>query len=205
MDWLTETFHYYTFGFFSKTFLEDISPFYGATDINVFELLMTSALGFKVRVDASFACFVVCVHWILQIHLWCNTCWPLGGQHGTQAFSIHVLTDHVAASIGGGSNPRPTERAAGHHYAFLSINDDRGGSVLWLWWSTQLSTRVHLCGQLLQKGCANPCESASYVHLLVIGTIVFTLDYYSENVKHIYKHYLQAFNFKNAAYIVNFL
>ena len=26
-----------------------------------------------------------CMQWIPQIHLWCNICWPLGGQHRSQA------------------------------------------------------------------------------------------------------------------------
>ena len=39
----------------------------------------------------SLPCFIACVKWIPQIHLWCDTCWPLGGQHGGQSFSVHVL------------------------------------------------------------------------------------------------------------------
>ena len=46
-----------------------------------------------------------------QIHLWCDTCWLYRGQHGSWAFSIHILTN-VSASIGGGlgqgSNPWPS-------------------------------------------------------------------------------------------------
>ena len=30
-------------------------------------------------------CFVTCVKWISKIHLWCDTCWPLDGQHGDRA------------------------------------------------------------------------------------------------------------------------
>ena len=54
--------------------------------------------GFKARVDPSLACFVTCMQWIPEIHLWCNTCWLYGGQHGSWAFSIHVPAD-VSASI----------------------------------------------------------------------------------------------------------
>ena len=37
-------------------------------------LLMTSVLCVKARVDPSLACIVTCMQWILQVHLWCNTC-----------------------------------------------------------------------------------------------------------------------------------
>ena len=57
-----------------------------------FGLLVTSPLGFKARVDPSHACFVTCVQWIPEIHLWCNTCWPLGGQHGSQSRSLHACS-----------------------------------------------------------------------------------------------------------------
>ena len=30
-----------------------------------------------------------------QIHLWCDTCWRYGGQHGSQAFFIHVFADNL--------------------------------------------------------------------------------------------------------------
>ena len=40
---------------------------------------MTSALGFKARVDPFLASFVACVHGIVQIHFWCNTYGPFGG------------------------------------------------------------------------------------------------------------------------------
>ena len=73
-------------------FLGDTSPFFGATDSSGFGLLVTSALGFKARVDPSLGCFLACVHWIPQIHIWCVTCWPLDGQHGNRALSIYILS-----------------------------------------------------------------------------------------------------------------
>ena len=39
----------------------------------------------KGRRNPSLPCFTACVRWILQVHLWCDTYWPLGGQHGTSA------------------------------------------------------------------------------------------------------------------------
>ena len=39
-----------------------------------FGLLVMSALGFKARVDPSLVCFLACMQWTPQIHLWCNTC-----------------------------------------------------------------------------------------------------------------------------------
>ena len=58
-----------------------------------FGLLAMSPLGFKARVDPSLVCFVACVQWIPEIHLWCDTCWLYRGQHGSWAFSIHVPAD----------------------------------------------------------------------------------------------------------------
>ena len=67
-----------------------------------FVLLGTFSLGFKAGVDPSFACFVTCVQWILQIHLTCDTCWPLGSQHGSRVINIlwfaKVLLPTIKAS-----------------------------------------------------------------------------------------------------------
>ena len=32
------------------------------------------------------ACFIACVQWISQIHLWCDICWPLDGHHCSEIF-----------------------------------------------------------------------------------------------------------------------
>ena len=56
-------------------------------------IAVTSVLGFKARLDPLFSCFLACVHWIPHICLWCNTCWMYSGQHGTQAFLTHILTN----------------------------------------------------------------------------------------------------------------
>ena len=43
--------------------------------------------------QGGFACFFACVRQIPQIHFRCNTCWPLGGQHGSWAIlSIYLHT-----------------------------------------------------------------------------------------------------------------
>ena len=42
---------------------------------------------------------IICVEWIPQIHLWCDTCWSLDGQYGSWALSIHILAQ-VYISIG---------------------------------------------------------------------------------------------------------
>ena len=49
-----------------------------------------STLGFKARVDPLHMCFLACAQWLPQIHLWCDTCQPLGGQHGSQSRSLHA-------------------------------------------------------------------------------------------------------------------
>ena len=59
-----------------------------------FGLLVMSVLGFKARVYPSLAWFVAFIQYILKIHLWCDSCWPPDGQHGSRAFLIHVLA-HV--------------------------------------------------------------------------------------------------------------
>ena len=48
---------------------------------------MTSALGFKARINSFASCFITCVQQNPQIHLCCNTWWPLGSQHGIQTVS----------------------------------------------------------------------------------------------------------------------
>ena len=45
-----------------------------------FGLLTTSVLVLKV------ACFVTCMQWILQIHLWSNRCWTVGSQHDRHTY-----------------------------------------------------------------------------------------------------------------------
>ena len=53
-----------------------------------FGLQATSTLGFKVRVK-PLSCMLHC-----QIHIWCDTCWPPDGQHGSGDFLIHVLVTY---------------------------------------------------------------------------------------------------------------
>ena len=58
---------------------------------SVLGLVAMSPLGLKARVGSL-------IHnrhrhmWCMypQIHHWCNTCWPLSGQHGSQAILIHI-------------------------------------------------------------------------------------------------------------------
>ena len=64
-----------------------------------FGLLMTSPLGFKARVDLSLACFVACVSWIPEIHLWCNTCLLYRGQHGGRSHSLHACSRGSEVSL----------------------------------------------------------------------------------------------------------
>ena len=60
-------------------------------------LLMTSALGFKATVEPLFLSLLTCMQWIPQIHLWCDTCYPLDGQHGGRVFLIHTLAQEMQA------------------------------------------------------------------------------------------------------------
>ena len=54
---------------------------------------MISALDFKARVDPLLACFIIDMQQNPQIHLWCNTCWPLGSQYRSQGVPIHILAN----------------------------------------------------------------------------------------------------------------
>ena len=65
--------------------------------------LVMSALSFKARVDPFCVFSYLCD---LQIHLCCDTCWLYRGQHGSQAFFIHIPAD-VSTSIGGGAGLEP--------------------------------------------------------------------------------------------------
>ena len=78
-------------GVFVRFFLTFISPM--GTPIALF---WTPALGLKARVDLSITYIVVCVQWIPQIHLWCDTCWPLDGHHGRRAVLIHALVHNLS-------------------------------------------------------------------------------------------------------------
>ena len=64
-----------------------------------FELLVTSALGFKALVD-SLVCMLHCLCTTnSSVHLWYNTYWPLGSHHGSQAVSFTYV--HLCMSISG--------------------------------------------------------------------------------------------------------
>ena len=71
-------------------FLEDISPICGAKDTDIFP---------EFKKSGWIPCMLFC---LCDPHLWCDTYWLYRGQHGSWAFSIHVLTD-MSTSIGGGS------------------------------------------------------------------------------------------------------
>ena len=63
------------------TFCEGLKYFLWGHWYVYFRLLVTSPLGFKGKVDS-----LACMFYRMppQIDLWCDTCWPLGGQHGSR-------------------------------------------------------------------------------------------------------------------------
>ena len=67
-----------------------LNPFCLATDTR-FGLLVMCVCVSKPGWIPSLACFVACMQPIPKIHLWCNTCWPLGGQHGSRDISSTYL------------------------------------------------------------------------------------------------------------------
>ena len=77
--------------FLKKKFLEDMSPFCGATDTPVLDfwrcLSWVSKPGWIPRLHAF-----TCMQWIPEIHLWCDMCWPLGSQHGSRSHSLHACS-----------------------------------------------------------------------------------------------------------------
>ena len=79
--------NYYIFGynlvFFLKKFWRaQVRPFCGATNTPVLDFWWCLPLVPKPGWIPWLAYFVACVQRNPQIHLWCDTCWPLGGQHG---------------------------------------------------------------------------------------------------------------------------
>ena len=47
--------------------------------------------GFQSQGGSQLEYFITCMQWIPQIHLWCDTCWPLGDQRGGRAvFDPHI-------------------------------------------------------------------------------------------------------------------
>ena len=53
----------------------------------------------KPGVDLLLVYFVPYMQYITQVHLWCDTRWPLNSQHSSWAFLFHILA-HVYTSIG---------------------------------------------------------------------------------------------------------
>ena len=74
-----------TWSFYIK-FLDNTSPFCGTTVIPVMEFWWRLPWISKSGWNPLLACFLVCVQWIPQIHLWWDTCWLHSGQHGSQVF-----------------------------------------------------------------------------------------------------------------------
>ena len=79
--------------FFFKIFLEDMSPFCGATDTPVsdfwWRLLLVSKPEWVLPYSSLEEAYILC-YTFPEIHLWCDTCWPLGGQHGSWAVSTYL-------------------------------------------------------------------------------------------------------------------
>ena len=49
----------------------------------------------KAKIDPSLACFTICMQLILQMHIWCHTCWYLGSHHDNWAIwsrYLHMCT-----------------------------------------------------------------------------------------------------------------
>ena len=50
-----------------------------------------STLGFKARVGSLIHTWWRCMCYMFpEIHLWCDTCWPIGSQHGSQPVLLNI-------------------------------------------------------------------------------------------------------------------
>ena len=92
----------FTLFFFLKK-LEDVSVFVGLS-APLFWTFGDVYPGFQSQVDVSLACFVTYIQLIPQVHLWCDTCWPLDSQQCTRDLFIHILdsetiTNHILLLI----------------------------------------------------------------------------------------------------------
>ena len=83
------------------------------TNLEDTSLMWCSCFGLLIMLG-QFLCFIACMQGNPQNHLWCDTCWPLGCQHGSQA----------PTSITGGSNPwlsLPQHNAHNHSSIWLGM------------------------------------------------------------------------------------
>ena len=76
------------FFFFFKNFCRTHVLFVGPL-IPLFRTSGDVCPGFQSQ--GGLACMLSCLRTIPQIHLWCNTCRPLDGQHGSRATLTHIL------------------------------------------------------------------------------------------------------------------
>ena len=114
---MTSVNNVYHFFFFFKHFWRTCVLFVGP----LIPLFRTSGdVCPRFQSQGGLACMLSCLRAIPQIHLWCDTCQPLDGQHGSRA--TYLQPSDVSTSIGGvevgaaartyglgpGSNQRPT-------------------------------------------------------------------------------------------------
>ena len=78
---------------------EDISPFCWATDTLVLDFLWHLLWVSKPEKIPLLAYFVTFIQQIPQIHLWCNTCWPIGSQYGNWVISSTYLSRSIGEAL----------------------------------------------------------------------------------------------------------
>ena len=86
---------YARFFVFFSTFLDYTSPFYGATGDSVLDFWWCLPWVSKPGWIHLPAYFVVFVQWIPQIHLWWNTCWPLGSLDSSWVYFDQCPCTHI--------------------------------------------------------------------------------------------------------------
>ena len=77
--------------FVKKKFLEDIGLFYEATDTSVFDFWWRLPWILKPGWISSLVCYLTCMQQNPQIHLWCDTWWPLGGKQQLAAAGSSLI------------------------------------------------------------------------------------------------------------------
>ena len=69
-----------------------------------FGLLVTSVLGFEVRMNPLFLCSITCIKRVIQIHLWYKTSWPLVASMEAEHFLIYALAHTSKWDLNPGSS-----------------------------------------------------------------------------------------------------
>ena len=107
--------------FFLKKFFGGLKSFLWGHWYHCFGLLVTYPLGFKARVGSLIPTWqrhMCCI--FPEIQLWCDTCWPLCGQHGNQIFLFNIpVSSCWWGSKPGSFMPQMLSNLSNHSYCHV--------------------------------------------------------------------------------------